>query len=58
MKNKKESSGKCTCHFDIRLFYATDIIGYCNVTVEYCLINKIIVDYLLKPLVKRKFKIF
>ena len=51
MKNRKESSGKRTPHFHIRLFYATNVIGECDVTVEYCLTNKMIVEYISKLLV-------
>ena len=57
MKNGKESSGKRTRHFDIRLFYRTDMIGCGDVTAEYCPTEKMIADYMSKPLVGRKFKI-
>ena len=58
MKNGKESSGKRTRHFDIRLFYVTDMIGHGDATVEYCPTEKMIADYMSKPLVGRKFKLF
>ena len=47
MKNRKESSGKCTYHFDIRSFYATNLISHCDVTIEYYLTNKMIADCML-----------
>ena len=51
MKNEKESSSKCTRHFNIRLFYETDMIGYCNITIECCPTNKMIANYMSKLLV-------
>ena len=52
MKNGRESSGECTCHFEIRFFYATGMIGHRDRTVEYHLTNKMIIDYMSKLLVK------
>lgn len=58
LKNGKESSGKRTRHFDIRLFYITDLIAASKVSVEYCLTEKMLADYMSKPLVGKKMKIF
>ena len=57
-KNKKDSSGERTRHFNIRLFHATNVIGHRGMTVEHCLTNKMIADYALKLLVRQKFKTF
>ena len=53
--NGKASSGKRTRHFDIKLFYVTDLIGKGEVTVQYCPTDEMIADYNTKPLVGAKF---
>ena len=58
LKNGKESSGKRTRHFNIRLFYATDLINEKEVTVKYCPTDRMWADYDSKPLVGAKFKLF
>eukprot|EP00957_Ditylum_brightwellii_P199688 15222472-Ditylum_brightwellii.AAC.1 len=50
-KNGKEISGKCTRHFDIKLFYATDLIGRDKVKVRYCPTDDMMTDYMSKLLV-------
>jgi hypothetical protein len=57
-QNGKESSGKSTHHFDIKYFYVTDLVGRKEVTVEYCPTDEMIADYMTKPLVGSKFKLF
>ena len=57
-KNGKLSSGKRTRHFDIKLFYISDMINRDKVEVRYCPTNEKIADYKSKPLVGTKFKIF
>jgi len=53
--NGKASSGKRTGHFDIKLFYVTDLIGKGEVQVMYCPTDEMIADYNTKPLVGSKF---
>ena len=50
-KNGKESSGKRTRHFDIKYFYITDFISRDEITVRYCPTDKMVADYMSKPLV-------
>ena len=57
-QNGKESSGKRTRHFDIKYFYVTDLVGRDEVTIEYCPTDEMIADYMTKPLVGSKFKLF
>ena len=57
-KNRKLSSGKRTRHFDIKLFYITDLISRDEVLVEYCPSDDMIADYMSKPLMGAKFKEF
>jgi hypothetical protein len=57
-KNGKESSGKRTRHFDIKYFYVTDLVGRNEVKIEYCSTDEMIADYMTKPLVGGKFKLF
>ena len=54
-KNGKLSSGKRTRHFDIKLFYITDLITRYKVEVKYCPTDEMIGDYMPKPLVGAKF---
>ena len=56
-ENRKASSNKRTRYFDIRLFYITDLISRDEVVINYCPSGKIIVDYLLKPLVGSRFRV-
>ena len=57
-ENGKESSGKRTRHFDIKYFYVTDLVGRDEVKIEYCSTDEMIADYMTKPLVGGKFKLF
>jgi hypothetical protein len=57
-ENGKESSGKRTRHFDIKYFYVTDLVDRKEVKVEYCSTDEMIADYMTKPLVGGKFKLF
>ena len=56
--NGKISSGKRTRHFDIKLFYITDLISRDEVTVRYCPTDDMIADYMSKPVMGTKFKVF
>jgi hypothetical protein len=56
LENKgKASSGKRTRHFDIKMFYVTDLIERDEVTVMYCHTDDMIGDYMTKPLTGAKF---
>ena len=57
-KNGKLSSGKRTRHFDIKLFYITDLINRDEVEVRYCPTDDMIADYMSKPVVGAKFEKF
>ena len=56
--NGKASSGKRTRHYDIKLFYVTDLVERGEVQVEYCPTDKMIADYMTKPLTGVKFWAF
>ena len=58
MNNGKLSSGKRTRHFDIRLFYVTDLIGRKECIVKYCPTEEMVADYMSKPVVGAKYKKF
>jgi hypothetical protein len=53
--NAKGSSGKRTRHFDIKLFYVTNLIERGEVEVIYCPTDDMIADYMTKPTVGKKF---
>jgi len=53
--NDDTSSGKRTRHFDIKLFYVTDLIGKGEVQGMYCPTDEMIANYNPKPLVGSKF---
>ena len=50
-ENGKLRSGKRTCHFDMQLFHATDLINRKEVTIKHCPTRKMLADYFRKPLV-------
>ena len=56
--NGKLSSGKRTRHFDIKLFYITDLISRDEVMVKYCPTDDMLGDYMSKPVVGAKFEKF
>ena len=58
MNNGKLSSGKRTRHFDIRLFYVTDLIGRKECIVKHCPTEEMVADYVSKPVVGAKHKKF
>jgi hypothetical protein len=57
-ENGKESSGKRTRHFDIKYFYVTDLVDRKEVKVEYCSTDEMLADYMTKPLVGAKLRLF
>jgi hypothetical protein len=56
--NGKESSGKRTRHFDIKLFYINDLIERKLMELEYCSTDDMVADYMTKPLTGKKFLLF
>jgi hypothetical protein len=50
----KASSGKRTRHFDIKMFYVTDLIARDEVMVMYCPTGDMLGDYMTKPLTGAK----
>ena len=53
--NGKASSGKRTRHFNIKLFYITDLIKQKEVEIQYCPTDSMTGDYMTKPLTGAKF---
>ena len=53
--NGKTSCGKRTRHFDIKLFYVTNLVERKEVTIEYCPTEEMMADFFTKPLVGSKF---
>ena len=49
--NGKESSGQCTGHFDVKLFYIINMIQNKEVEARYCSTDSMISDYMSKPLI-------
>ena len=56
--NGKMSSGKRTRHFNIKLFYITDLIQQKEVEIQYCPTDSMTGDYMTKPLTGAKFNKF
>ena len=57
-ENGKSSSGKRTRHFNIKYFYVTDLVKRKEIILKYCPTDKMIADYMTKPLVGAKFHFF
>jgi hypothetical protein len=53
--HRKHSSGKRTQHFYIKFFFMNDLIECKEVKVENCPLDRMIGDYMKKPLTGRKF---
>ena len=47
--NRKASCNKCYRYMNIRYFCMTDLIDRKEVSVEYCLTDKMITDFFTKP---------
>jgi len=43
-------------HFDIQLFYVTNLVERKEVTIEYCPADEMMADFFTKPLVDNKFR--
>ena len=57
-KNGQKSMGQRSRHINIRYFFVTDQIEKGNVEIEYCPTDKMVGDYLSKPLQGSKFRKF
>ena len=57
-QNGKESSGRRTRHFDIKYFYATDLIRRKLLKIEYCPTDQMVADYTSKPTMAALFRGF
>jgi hypothetical protein len=55
MKNGKLSSGKRTMHFDIRYYYAKDLIDRGVIKVSHCVSEDTVADFFTKPLQGKHF---
>jgi hypothetical protein len=49
-ENGKASSGKGTCHINIRYFFITERIARKEVAIQYCPTKQMVADYFTKPL--------
>ena len=49
-RNGKASSGKRTRHINIRYFFITDRVNMKEVAIEWCPTNKMVADFMTKPL--------
>jgi hypothetical protein len=54
-KNGRGSSSKRTRHIDIRYFFIKDRVDKQEITIEYCATEKMLADFLTKPLQGRLF---
>ena len=57
-QNKILSSTKRTKHLNVRYFFIKDKIDSGEVVVQWCSADKIVSDYLTKPLCEEKFRHF
>ena len=57
-QNGRESLGKRKRHFNIKYFYATNLIERGDLSIEYCNTDNMIGDYMTKATVGQKFKGF
>ena len=57
-ENGKSSTGRRTRHYDIKLFYITDLVGRGEIEIEYCPTGDMLADYMSKPVVGTKLKKF
>ena len=53
--NRCKSAGKHSCHLNIQYFYVTDQKAKGHIDIKYCLTDKMIRDYMMKPLHGAKF---
>ena len=55
--NGMESTGKRTRHFDLKLFYITDLVKRKEIEVKCCPTDKMLADYFSKPLTGNKMRV-
>ena len=53
-----KSTGKCSHHINIRYFFISDMKERGQFSIRYCLTDKLVADYMTKPLHGLKFKEF
>ena len=53
--NGRASSSKCTKHINIRYYYVADRVAKGDLRVIWCLTDKMIADFLTKPLQGKAF---
>ena len=55
--NGMENTSKRTHHFNLKLFYITDLVKRKQIEVKYCPTDKMFADYLSKPLTGNKMRV-
>ena len=55
--NGMESACKRTCHFNLKLLDITDLVKRKQIEVKYCQTDKMLADYLSKPLTGNKMRV-
>ncbi len=53
--NGRASSGKQTRHINIKYFSITDLVKGGEITLKHCPTNKMLVDYMTKSTIGKKF---
>jgi len=56
--NGCKSAGKHSCHINIRYFFISDMKEKGQLSIRYCPTDKLVADYMIKPLHGSKFKEF
>jgi len=56
--NGHKSTGKCSHHINFRYFFISDMKERGQFSIRYCLTDKLVADYMTKPLHGLKFKEF
>jgi hypothetical protein len=56
--NGRKSAGKRSRHLNIRLFFVTDQVEKKHIQIKFCPTDKMVADYMTKPLHGAKFKMF
>ena len=55
--NGMESTGNRIRHFNLKLFYITDLVKRKQIEIKYCPTDKILADYISKPLTGNKLRV-
>ena len=56
-KDGKVSKGQRRKHFNIKLFYVTNLIRRKEMEVDYCSTDNMLADFFTKPLLQEKFQL-